>query len=62
VDETADGDGLNRLRVREADLQKHLATTRSRKPTPSSAIRRKKSKRHRRAGEENQAGGIRLQG
>ena len=24
VDETADGDGLNRLRVREADLQKHL--------------------------------------
>ena len=24
VDETADGDGLNSLRVREADLQKHL--------------------------------------
>ena len=24
VDESADGDGLNRLRVREADLQKHL--------------------------------------
>jgi carboxyl-terminal processing protease len=24
VDETAEGDGLNRLRVREADLQKHL--------------------------------------
>ncbi|NGZ87549.1 S41 family peptidase [Duganella aceris] len=24
VDETADGDGLNRLRVRESDLQKHL--------------------------------------
>ncbi len=25
VDETADGDGLNSLRIREADLQKHLA-------------------------------------
>ncbi len=27
VDETAEGDGLNSLRVREADLQKHLSNT-----------------------------------
>jgi len=29
VDETADGDGLNALRMREADLQRHLANDRS---------------------------------
>jgi carboxyl-terminal processing protease len=29
VDETADGDGLNSLRTREADLQKHLSNDRS---------------------------------
>ncbi|MDB5961716.1 MAG: peptidase, partial [Massilia sp.] len=27
VDETADGDGINALRTREADLLKHLANT-----------------------------------
>ncbi|MFT5642690.1 MAG: carboxyl-terminal processing protease [Janthinobacterium sp.] len=32
VDETADGDGLNSLRIREADLQNHLGTDKERRP------------------------------
>ncbi len=35
VDETADGDGLNGLRVREADLQKHLGNDADKAPLAS---------------------------
>ena len=37
VDENADGDGINRLRVREADLAKHLVNERA--PAPGKAER-----------------------
>ena len=35
VDETADGDGLNSLRVRESDLVKHLANGSDKNPKPA---------------------------
>ena len=37
VDETADGDGLNGLRVREADLQKHLGSDEALDAAPGAA-------------------------
>jgi carboxyl-terminal processing protease len=40
VDETADGDGLNALRVREADLDHHLGNEDSGKSGPSAKDRR----------------------
>jgi carboxyl-terminal processing protease len=51
VDEYADGDGLNALRTREADLDKHLATTASRK-AKNQARRAGRTAAHRRAGEK----------
>ena len=36
VDETADGDGLNSLRMREADLQKHLSNDRDKESAKAS--------------------------
>jgi carboxyl-terminal processing protease len=39
VDETQDGDGWNSLRVREADLQKHLSGDATDKATPDAAAR-----------------------
>jgi len=40
VDETEEGDGLNSLRVREADLQKHLASADGTQEAPGRNIRR----------------------
>ena len=37
VDETADGDGLNSLRMREVDLQKHLGDGRAKATLPAAA-------------------------
>ena len=38
VDETADGDGLNGLRLREADLQKHLSNDKDKGPEVHAAV------------------------
>ena len=38
VDETADGDGLNSLRMREADLQKHLSNDRDKESAKAAPV------------------------
>ena len=49
VDETADGDGLNALRVREADLDHHLANEASAKTAAAAAERRDELEEEQRA-------------
>ena len=49
VDETAEGDGLNALRVREADLDHHLAGEGGAKPAPAGKERRDELEEEQRA-------------
>jgi carboxyl-terminal processing protease len=49
VDETAEGDGLNALRVREADLDRHLAGEGGAKPAPAGKERRDELEEEQRA-------------
>ena len=49
VDETADGDGLNSLRVRESDLEKHLSDGSGQAPDPAKKAKRDEMEEQQRA-------------
>ncbi|WP_426207645.1 S41 family peptidase [Massilia sp. TWP1-3-3] len=49
VDETADGDGLNSLRVRESDLEKHLSDGSGKEPDPALKAKRDEMEEEQRA-------------
>jgi carboxyl-terminal processing protease len=49
VDETADGDGMNSLRVREADLEKHLSDGSGKQVDPAIKARRDQMEEEQRA-------------
>ena len=64
VDENADGDGLNGLRIREADLTKHLSNDRDQGKRQGGPRQRRDGRAiaHHRAGKDPQAAGIWQQG